>query len=418
MTQLPKKRGKSKKGDMKESGEIAEENTEKCAEGNTEKCAEKNTEKCAEENVENIEPIIKNVVAEPQEISKKSTPKVEPFQIQRKPVKEAISVLKKLNEHHSASKDKKPLLDDIEENPVYLQVQLHKIPPKLAKQMIKIKLPHPLLTDTSEVCLITGDLDKKDKKSEIEPTVLHYKELLKKLDVKGITQVVPLRQLRTEYKTFEAKRQLSAAYDVFLCDRKICGVLPKLLGKAFYKKRKFPIEINMDTKNVKEQVENALSKIVFTISCHGTSCASEVARLSMEDDEILENILASVETLIQKISGKTKNIQGLYIKTARSEAIPIYMSYDFPGRIRGLKRRRERGVEEEELSTLPNRKVKVYQDGRVRVIRTDNDSDEESKVRPEFKTEELPPKSHKIRAGKKNKSKKRKIVKDVGSAAE
>lgn len=50
-------------------------------------------------------------------------------------------------------------------------------------------LPHRLLKDNSEVCLITGDLDKRDRRSEVEPDVVHYKELLKNKGVRNITEV-------------------------------------------------------------------------------------------------------------------------------------------------------------------------------------------------------------------------------------
>lgn len=47
------------------------------------------------------------------------------------------------------------------------------------------KLPHWLLTETSDVCLFVSDL-KKGKKIDHEPTIQHYEDLLRS---KGVTKV-------------------------------------------------------------------------------------------------------------------------------------------------------------------------------------------------------------------------------------
>jgi hypothetical protein len=51
------------------------------------------------------------------------------------------------------------------------------------------RLPHPLIDKSSEVCLFVPDL-KKGKNEDHEPTVEHYKDLLKKNNVTGISQVI------------------------------------------------------------------------------------------------------------------------------------------------------------------------------------------------------------------------------------
>ena len=53
-----------------------------------------------------------------------------------------------------------------------------------------------------------------------------------------VFQVIPIAKLKTNYKTFESKRQLSASYDVFLTDKRIYQMLPRLLGKKFFEKKK------------------------------------------------------------------------------------------------------------------------------------------------------------------------------------
>jgi hypothetical protein len=54
-----------------------------------------------------------------------------------------------------------------------------------------------------------------------------------------INQVISLTKLRKNYNTYEAKRALAASYDMFVADEKIYSFLPALLGKAFYKLKKY-----------------------------------------------------------------------------------------------------------------------------------------------------------------------------------
>ncbi len=48
-----------------------------------------------------------------------------------------------------------------------------------------------------------------------------------------------MKAIKLEYQPFEAKRNLSNMYDVFLADARIIRLLPGLLGKAFYGRKKY-----------------------------------------------------------------------------------------------------------------------------------------------------------------------------------
>jgi len=51
-------------------------------------------------------------------------------------------------------------------------------------------------------------------------------------------QVVPLKQLKLEYKEYESKRNLLGMYDTFLADARIVRLLPSHLGKHFFKQKR------------------------------------------------------------------------------------------------------------------------------------------------------------------------------------
>ena len=47
-----------------------------------------------------------------------------------------------------------------------------------------------------------------------------------------------MKALKLEYKPFEAKRNLSNRFDVFLADARIIRLLPSYLGKAFFSRKR------------------------------------------------------------------------------------------------------------------------------------------------------------------------------------
>ena len=51
-------------------------------------------------------------------------------------------------------------------------------------------------------------------------------------------QIVPLKQIKLEYQPFEAKRNLLNMYDVYLADATVIRLLPEILGKAFYGRKR------------------------------------------------------------------------------------------------------------------------------------------------------------------------------------
>ena len=58
------------------------------------------------------------------------------------------------------------------------------------------------------------------------------KKRLKVGQAAGVAKVVGTSKLRTKYESHEAKRNLCAAFDLFLADERILPSLPKLLGAA------------------------------------------------------------------------------------------------------------------------------------------------------------------------------------------
>ena len=144
--------------------------------------------------------------------------------LQEEQVKKAVRALLK----HDANKkggDKTQLFDETDGTVISLIVGMKAFPKKTRNKPYQITLPNPL-HEESEICLIVKDPQKA------------VKQRLEKDPVPGVVKVIGLSKLRANYKTFEAKRNLCDGYDLFIVDRGIVPMLPRLLGKTFFTKKK------------------------------------------------------------------------------------------------------------------------------------------------------------------------------------
>ncbi|KAJ0474225.1 putative ribosomal protein L1 [Helianthus annuus] len=216
---------------------------------------------------------------------------------------------------------------------IYLNLTLKKIPQKGSingprANPNKIPLPHPIVsTNFSEICLIIDDRPTSKLTSAIAK---------KKIKEEGIsvTKVLKLSKLRTDYKPFEAKRKLCDSYDMFFADKRVVTLLPKLLGKWFFKKKKLPLGVDLSHKNWKEQIERGC-------------------------------------------------VRSLHLKLADSVALPVYQSLpDVKLRIEGVRVERLEGVEEVEKDG-EKKKKKSSKKGRIHEMDLDVNEVDEPEVENE-----------------------------------
>ncbi|XP_033886474.3 ribosomal L1 domain-containing protein 1-like isoform X1 [Acipenser ruthenus] len=203
---------------------------------------------------------------------------------------------------------------------ISLLVTLWKIP--LKEQTIHIPLPHRIRTSNAEVCLFTKD----EPQMTSEQTEKFYKKLLAEHGVKNITQVIPYRALKKEYKPFEAKRKLLRNFDLFLADDRIRRLLPSQIGKHFYRSKKEPLSVNLKVKKLARELDRVIQGTTLPVSHKGCCCMARVAHSGMTVDEVVENISAAFNTIAVKLNKKGKNIKVLHLKSQNSVALPIYCS--------------------------------------------------------------------------------------------
>ncbi|KAF5480720.1 hypothetical protein F2P56_001444 [Juglans regia] len=215
---------------------------------------------------------------------------------------------------------------------VYLILTLKKIPSQSRTNPHKILLPHAIQSPhlSQELCLIIDDrphsnLTKASAKSKIDS------------DQVPVSKVLKLSKLKSDYRPFEAKRKLCDSYDMFFVDKRVVPLLPGLLGKHFYKKKNIPVPVDLKHKNWKEQIEKACSSALLFLRT-GTCSVVKVARVSMEKEEIVENVVAAIEGIVEIVPRKWGGVRSLHLKLLDSLALPVYQVVpDVRLRIEGMK---------------------------------------------------------------------------------
>nr|AFK37631.1 unknown [Medicago truncatula] len=236
----------------------------------------------------------------------------------------------------------KPKLFDEDEEFVYLILTLKKIPSKGRVNPHKIPIPHSLISAASEQCLIIDDRANK-------PSRITKDEAQKKVQSESIpiSKILKLSKLMTDYRPFEAKRKLCNSYDLFFADKAIVPLLPRLLGKQFFKKRKIPVQVDLQKKNWKEQIEKACSSALLFLRT-GTCSVVKVAKLSMERDEIVENVVAAMEGVVEVLPKKWAVVRSFHVKLLESLALPVYQAVpDVRLKIEGVKDLEDKLVKDE-----------------------------------------------------------------------
>ncbi|KAA8534609.1 hypothetical protein F0562_032132 [Nyssa sinensis] len=223
--------------------------------------------------------------------------RVRPDTIQR-----AVNALLKWKS--SKSKTQKPQLLEQDEF-MYLVLTLKKIPPKGRTSPHKIALPYPLHSpqDSSELCLIIDDRPKSKLTSDAA------KKKIKSEDI-PISKVLKLSKLKSDYRPFEAKRKLCDSYEMFFADKRVVPLLPKLLGKQFFKKKKIPVPVDLTHKNWKEQIERACSSALLYLRT-GTCSVVRVGKASMDIGNIVENVVAAIDGVVELVPKKWLKIEGV-----------------------------------------------------------------------------------------------------------
>jgi len=189
-------------------------------------------------------------------------------------------------------------------SPIRVAVTLSYVPKKVM-QPFWIPLKHSLRGDATDICLFVRDeTDKENLKSKQLP------------NVKKIMTVSTLRQ---KYYPYESRRKLALQYDLFVCDKRISKLLPRLLGKFFFYSRPHfrPISVNLQFSPA-DVIARARDSTFLYIP-EGTTLAIPTAGGDFSLKETMENVWLVLDAVSSVVQG-IQSVQICY----RNLLIPVF----------------------------------------------------------------------------------------------
>jgi ribosome biogenesis protein UTP30 len=240
-----------------------------------------------------------------------------PHPVSQETVASAVSALTKWMRKRAAEAPPN-LLADERDDIVLLQLSLRRIPASSATRPRLLPLPHPVIAHAdASICIISDDGPK--SRSPAASDLLDKSKSLRF----PVSEVIPLSTLRTDYRPYESRRRLAGSHDLFIADRTILPLLPRVLGKAFFRTKKAPIGVDFTRVGWPEQVRKVLDSSFLYLRT-GTCSTIKVGRLDMKEEDIVENVTAAVEAAVEKVPKKWANVRALHLKALDSVALPIY----------------------------------------------------------------------------------------------
>ncbi|ORX64371.1 60S ribosomal protein L1-B [Linderina pennispora] len=174
---------------------------------------------------------------------------------------------------------------------VELQIGLKNYDPQRDKRFSgTIKLPHiprPKMT----VCIL-GDAHDVDKAKAIDMPFRSVEDL-KKMN-----------------KNKKLIKKMAASYDAFIASEALIKQIPRLLGPGLHKAGKFP------TPRIRATIKFQLKKVLCL--------AVAIGNVSMEEDEVLGNIMLAVNFLVSLLKKRWQNVKSLYIKSTMGKPHRLY----------------------------------------------------------------------------------------------
>lgn len=253
-----------------------------------------------------------------------------------------------------------------------LQIAAVKIP-DVPSRNCRMQLPNALYQKGDDICLIVKDLER-GRKQDHEETLTFWKEKLREVGIDYITQVIPFRQLKQDYKEYEMKLKLVHRFDRFLVDARINGHVFNFLGNNFIRRCKnpTPVILEKDEKIVKS-IEKALGRFTYKQTNTGRVTEIQFATHKMPLDKAVENAEALLQTLKTQYPGGWQNIRTIYLKPMAEIQLtfPLYVSNIDPNsvpvpKIPGPRERFEKSMNEQLLEATQD-KYKFQAGNLVRV---------------------------------------------------
>lgn len=117
-------------------------------------------------------------------------------------------------------------------------------------------------------------------------------------------------------------KKLAKKYDAFIASEALIKQIPRLLGPGLHKAGKFPTPVT-HSDNIGEKADEIRATIKFQLKkvlCLGVA----VGHVNMAEDELLSNIMMSVNFLVSLLKKHWQNVKTLFIKSSMNKPVRLY----------------------------------------------------------------------------------------------
>lgn len=236
--------------------------------------------------------------------------------------KKCQRALKALKKHlEKPSQEEKPLFEPTAEDsePIYLVVQGRRyFAEKRASKPRLVSLPNSIWADHKpSICIFTRDPQRR------------YKDELHEI----VDRVVGVSKLKGKFKPYEARRLLRSSYELYACEDDVYPMLPKLLGKVFYKSpASVPVPIRLKNKEEpseisREKAEKSISHLLdstVVIFPASTLMHIRIGSTALSAKQLAENAKSVEKWLLEKLPENT--LRSLSVRSPQSPSLPIWFT--------------------------------------------------------------------------------------------
>lgn len=265
----------------------------------------------------------------PQKLSKASTKassvKPESDEIVTSKVAEgAIKELKKYVEKEQKS-TKLELFDEEDDNNVYLQITTKKFysdKPNFKPKIIKLR--HSFFnsdnTNDFKICLIIRDqlIVNSDQVDAIENE-----------RIPNLSKILTLKDIKTEFKPFEKRRQLYNEYNMFLVDEALLNSLPSALGKVFYNNGNsripLPIKVVSSSHPKKFSIEtfkNQVEKCLMSTAFLPPIGVNILIKFGIINKSLISDLIDNLQDVVRTFD--KHSLRSVMLKTLDSPSLPLF----------------------------------------------------------------------------------------------
>jgi large subunit ribosomal protein L10Ae len=146
----------------------------------------------------------------------------------------------------------------------------------------------------------------------------HHCDIAKKIGMEHLS-VEDLKKLNKNKKLV---KNLAKKYDAFLASDSLMKLLPRLLGPGLNKAGKFPTPVthNDDLAAKANEIRATIKFQLKKVLCLGVA----IGHVEMTEDELLSNVMMSVNFLVSLLKKNWQNVKSLFIKTTMGPPVRLY----------------------------------------------------------------------------------------------